>query len=80
MGKTITLRLEDNIYQILKNAAEAEKRTISNFIEIAALSYLQTESFLADEEMADILKNHELIDHLQQALHDVKTGNYTIVE
>ena len=37
MSKTITLRIDDEVYKILKTAANGEKRTISNFIEFAAL-------------------------------------------
>ncbi|MCR1795822.1 CopG family transcriptional regulator, partial [Leptospira sp. id769339] len=32
MSKTITLRIEDPIYDIFKKAAEGERRTISNFV------------------------------------------------
>ena len=37
--KTITVRVDDNVYNVLKKAADGERRTISNFIENASLSY-----------------------------------------
>jgi len=40
MTKTITLRLDDEIYRLLKTAAKGEMRTISNFLEYAAIKYL----------------------------------------
>ena len=40
MGKTITLRVEDNIYDTLKRAADGDRRTISNFIEYATINYI----------------------------------------
>lgn len=39
MGKTITLRLDDDIYNVFKKAASGEKRTISILINVSAMSY-----------------------------------------
>ena len=60
MTKTITLRLDDEIYRLLKNAAKGEMRTISNFLEYAALKYVTDESFISNAEMEEILskKSH----------------------
>ena len=54
--KTITVRVDDNVYNILKKAADGERRTISNFIENASLSYLTNEIYVSDHEMAEIMK------------------------
>ena len=78
--KTITLRVEDNLYNMFKNAAKGEKRTISNFIEYAALNYLTNESFVSDEEMEDILNDKNLVDSLRKGREDIKKGKYKIVE
>ena len=51
MAKTITVRVDDNIYSIFKRAAEGQKRTISNYIEYATLNYTVNESFVDDEEI-----------------------------
>jgi uncharacterized protein (DUF1778 family) len=40
MSKTVTMRIDDRTYELFKAAAVAEKRTLSNFIEYAALSHL----------------------------------------
>lgn len=78
--KTITLRVEDNLYNMFKNAAKGEKRTISNFIEYAALNYLTNESFVSDDEMEDILNDKNLVDSLRKGREDIKKGKYKIVE
>jgi len=80
MGKTITIRIDDATYQKIRSAAESEKRTISNFMEYATIAYLENSSFVSDEEMNQIVENHELMSRLQQSVQDIKRGNYRIVE
>ncbi len=80
MSKTVTVRIDDNVYQTIKSAAQAEKRTISNLIEFATVSYLESSSFVSDEEMQAILEDKNLIRNLQDSLKDVEVGNYRIVE
>jgi uncharacterized protein (DUF1778 family) len=79
MTKTITVRIKTAAYKRLRNAALAERRSIANFIEFAALSYVDTENFVSDEEMASIKKNKKLITGLKQALQDVKMSRYRVV-
>jgi len=67
MPKTITLRIDEDVYGLFKTAASAEKRTISNFIEYAALNYLTEESYVSDEEMKDILADQQLLQSLKNA-------------
>ncbi len=40
MAKVITLRLNDEVYNTFKTIAEQENGPISNFIETAALRYI----------------------------------------
>jgi len=80
MSKTVTVRLNDDVYQTIKSAAQAEKRTISNLIEFATVSYLESSSFVSDEEMQEILEDKNLIRNLQDSLKDIEEGNYRIVE
>lgn len=79
MAKTITLRVDDDTYNILKKAAEGEKRSISNFIEYASISYISEEMFVSDKEMKDILHDKELIKNLKQGEKEIKQGRYKIV-
>jgi uncharacterized protein (DUF1778 family) len=80
MAKTITIRIDDGTYQRIRAAAESEKRTISNFMEYATMSYLENSSFISDEEMNQIVQNQGLMNRLQQSVADIKRGNYRIVE
>ena len=78
--KTITVRVDDNVYNLLKKAADGERRTISNFIENASLSYLTNEISVSDYEMAEIMKDAKLVSGIKKGLDDVKKGKYKIVE
>jgi uncharacterized protein (DUF1778 family) len=80
LGKTITIRIDDDTYKKIKSAAESEKRTISNFMEYATIAYLENSSFITDDEMIQIVEDHELMNRLQQSVQDIKRGNYRIVE
>jgi uncharacterized protein (DUF1778 family) len=80
MAKTITIRIDDGTYQRIRSAAESEKRTISNFMEYATMSYLENSSFISNEEMNQIVQNQGLMNRLQQSVADIKRGNYRIVE
>jgi predicted transcriptional regulator len=78
--KTITVRVDDNVYNVLKKAADGERRTISNFIENASLSYLTNEIYVSDYEMEQIMKDAKLVSGLKKGLDDVKKGKYRVVE
>jgi len=79
MPKTVTIRLEDNIFNLFKLAAEGERRSISNFLEYATLNYLTNEIFVSDEEMDEITSDKKLLKSLQKSLNEVKKGKYKIV-
>ncbi len=79
MAKTITIRIDDETYKLIKKAAEGERRSISNFIEYATVSYLTEESFVTDNEMVEILENEELLNSFQKAEKDIEKGKYKIV-
>ena len=57
MTKTITLRLHENKYERFKQLAECDKRSISYFIENAALRFIEEEEYLDDFENDEILSN-----------------------
>lgn len=66
MTKTITLRLNDEVYETLLEASRAENRSISNLIETAALAKLRELQFVDDAEMAEIFANQNLINRLKR--------------
>ena len=78
--KTVTVRVDDDVYNLLKKAADGERRTISNFMENASLSYLTNEIYVSDSEMEQILNDPALVKSLKNGIEDVKKGKFTIVE
>lgn len=80
MPKTVTIRMDDKSYRLLKNAAMAQKRSISNFIEYAAVNFAIEDNFVSDYEMADIQSDSALMSDLKKALGDVKNRRFTDVK
>jgi len=76
MAKTITLRVDDSMYNILKRAADGDRRTMSNFIEYATISYIFNNNVVDDNEMNEILSYEK---DLKNGLNDIKRGRYKIV-
>jgi len=79
MAKTVTLRIADDVYQLLKTAANGQRRNLSNFIEYATLQYLTSTAYVDDKEMEDILSDSELVSNLNSGIKNVKKGEYKIV-
>lgn len=77
--KTLTMRVDDSIYQMIKTAADGQKRNISNFIEFATIQYLTSSQYVDNEEMNEILCDKDLIKNLKTGVRDMKNGDYTIV-
>ncbi len=80
MSKTITLRIKDEVYELFRTLAENDNRTLSNFIETAALRHIEENEFADEYEMAEIRDNRELNRSLKQALKDAKAGRGQFVE
>lgn len=77
--KTVTMRVDDSVYDMIKLAAEGQKRNISNFIEFATMQYLTSSQFVENDEMTEIMNDKELVQNLINGLNDFKNGDYTIV-
>jgi uncharacterized protein (DUF1778 family) len=80
MAKTITLRIDDETYELIKKAATGERRSIANFIEYATMAFLTEESFVSDDEMEEILKNERLLKNLMQGKADIARGDCRVVK
>ncbi len=80
MSKTVTLRIDDDTYNLIKLAATGERRSISNYIEYATMAYLAEESFVTDNEMDEIMNNEKLLKNLAQGNKEIEAGKYRIVE
>lgn len=77
--KTVTMRVDDAVYEVIKMAAAGQKRNISNFLEFATLQYLTSSQYVDNSEMEEILGDHDLVKSLKSALTDADNGDYTIV-
>jgi len=77
MAKTITLRVDDGIYNTIKRAADGDRRTMSNFVEQATINYIFTNTVVDDGEMTEILSFEE---DLKKGIDDIENGRYKIVE
>jgi uncharacterized protein (DUF1778 family) len=77
--KTVTMRVDDSIYDMIKLAAEGQRRNLSNFIEFATMQYITSSQFVEKDEMNEILEDKELVQNLMNGLEDFKKGDYTIV-
>jgi len=77
--KTVTMRVDDTVYEMIKTAADGQRRNISNFIEYAVLQYLTSSQYVSDEEMKEILNDKTLVKNLEIGLKEAKEGDYTIV-
>lgn len=77
MSKTITVRIDDETYDIFKKAAAGQKRTISNYLEYATLNYTLGETLVDDIEMNEILS---LSKDIKKGLSDISAGRYKIID
>jgi predicted transcriptional regulator len=80
MPKTITLRLDDESYRTLHEAAEAENRPLANLIQTAALARVREQQFTDDLEMAEIRGNEELIKRLRKGSRDARARRGRFVD
>jgi predicted transcriptional regulator len=76
MGKTITLRVDDNVYNTFKRAASGDRRTISNFIEYATINYIFNNNVVDDNEMEEIMIFEK---DIKNGVDDIKKGRYKII-
>lgn len=72
MPKTVTLRLDDETYGVLRQAARAENRSLANLIVTAALARISELQFVDDYEMAEIAASEDLLTRLRKGSRDAK--------
>ena len=77
--KTVTMRVDESIYQMIKLAAHGQRRNISNFIEFAIMQYLSSSQYIDDIEMREILNDTDLVKNLELGFTEAKSGDFTIV-
>ena len=79
MSKTVTLRLDEPVYQELKEAARADNRPLSNLIETAALARIREQQFVDDAEMAEILEDESLLRRLKTGSRQARQRKGSLV-
>jgi hypothetical protein len=72
VSKTVTLRVAESAYEIFRTMAERENRPLSNFIETAALRYVEEHAMVESFEMAEISANEELQTSLKRGHSDAQ--------
>jgi len=72
MPKTVTLRLDDDVYDVLREAARAERRPLANLIETAAVAKVRESQFVDHAEMAEILADDRLRHRLRAGSRDAR--------
>ena len=79
MPKTITITLDDEIYNALRILADEENATLSNFIETAVLRRLEKSENIDNIETAEIRNNRNLNQSLKRGLADAKNKKGSFV-
>jgi len=74
MSKTVTLRLDEAVYGKLRSWAERDNRPLSNFIETAALRFIEDLEVVDEFEMAEIGGNESLNASIKRGLKDARAG------
>ncbi len=72
MSKTVTLRLNEQIYNKFKGLARQDNRSLSNFIETSVLRYIEEIEYADEFEMAEIDGNEELKRSLKEGIGDAE--------
>ena len=72
MPKTLTMRVDDSAYETFVRAAKAERRSLANLIETAALRHIEESNFAEETEMAEILSRPELVKRLNAGSQDAR--------
>lgn len=80
MPKTITLRLKDDDYELFKDLAEEENRTISNYIETAVKRFIELTYGKDEVETGEIKNNTEFNRNLKSGLAIIKQKKANIVD
>ena len=78
MVRTVALRLEQDAYDELREAAAAERRPPSDFIATAALERVREAQLVDDAEMAEILNDDALVRRLRTGSRQAhrREGNF----
>ncbi len=72
MSKTVTLRMDEKVYQLFRGLARHDNRSLSNFIETAALRFVEEHEYIDEFEMEEIRNNTNLNNSIKRGIRDAK--------
>jgi len=72
MPKTVTLRLNERVYELFRRLAERDNRPLSNFIETSVLRFIEVEQFVDEFEMEEIRANRNLNESIKRGRRDAE--------
>ena len=72
MSKTVTLRMDEKVYNRFRGLAQHDNRPLSNFIETAAIRFVEEHEYIDEFEMAEIRDNQNLNNSMKHGLRDAK--------
>ncbi len=64
--------MDDDVYQRFKSLAKHDNRALSNYIETAALRFVEEHEYVNEFEMSEISNNVNLNRSLKSGLKDAK--------
>lgn len=78
MSKTVTLRLDERVYELFRKLAKSDNRPLSNFIETAVLRFIEVEQFVDEFEMEEIEASKSLKESIRRGHGDAdeKRGQF----
>ena len=79
MSRVVTLRLDEDVYELFRSRARADNRPLSNLIETAAVRHLREQEDVAPEEMREILANRPLVHSLRRGSADARAKRGRLV-
>jgi predicted transcriptional regulator len=80
MPKTITLSVDDLLYERFKEYARMDNRSLSNFFKAAATQYIENKILMDDFEMEEINNNTALKERIRAGSRDAANKNGRFVD
>lgn len=80
MAKTISLSVDETLYERFKGYSRMDNRSLSNFLKTAASHYIENK-ILADEfEMEEIRNNKKLVEKIRAGSRDAANRDGRFVD
>ena len=74
------MRIDESVYEMIRQAANGQKRNMSNFIEFATLQYLTSSQYIEQSELDDILNDKSLVENSKENLKGSIVTNLAITD